>query len=308
MKSENDPIREGADDAMLDELLGQARWADAKADSVARLKVAYLRAAGGSLRSSTQPRASARGSRRSLGAVMALAAMVAIALGVWWIVLLNHRASPQVAIEPKAAPIARPEQIEKIAPAQAEPLVRALNPAERLVLIADKQAAKAQAASKQDKPAADPLAPLRRLDNDSLTRLASATKEPTRRREAIGLILERNDLQSFLYFVLRPSTRDDALAVVHAMPNPPILALLAELNHQQVDYRLAAAKALGGLCDDAIDSTLMTMVRQNNRRREAIAALLSCSDPHAKQMLSQAQTYASADEIRSVQHDLNKTF
>jgi hypothetical protein len=308
MKSENDPIREGADDATLDELLGQARWPEAKADSVARLKIAYLRAAGGSLRLSTQPRASARSSRRALGAAMALAAMVAIALGVWWIVLVNHRSSPQVAIEPDPSPTALPEHVEKIAPAQPERLVRALNPAERLVLIADRQAAKAQAASKKEKPGVDALAPLRRLDNASLTRLASATKEPTRRREAIALILERNDLQSFLYFVLRPSTRDDALAVVHAMPNPPINALLAELNHQQVDYRLAAAKALGGLCDHAIDSTLMTMVRQNHHRREAIAALLSCSDPHAKQMLSQAQTYASADEIRSVQHDLNKTF
>jgi hypothetical protein len=293
MMSGNDPIRD-ADDAALDELLSQARWADANAGAEARLKAAY---------STTRNR---RKLNWTIGAAMSSAAMIAVVAGVWWIVSLNHRTPPAVAVKPNITPASQPIVINT--QSQSSPLVRPLNPAERLVLIADKQAAKKQVAQKRESPPVDPLAPLKRLDNAALTRLATATKEPARRRDAISLILQRNDLQSFLYFVLRPSTRDDALAVLHAMPNPPTQELLAELNHQQVDYRLAAAKALGGICDHKIDQTLMTMVRRNDHRREAIAALLSCSDPRAKQMLSIAQAYTSADEIRSVQHDLAKTF
>jgi hypothetical protein len=293
MVSENDPIRE-AEDSALDELLSQARWADADAGAEARLDEAYLAI-------------SARHTSRSfIGAAMVLAATLAIAVGGWWIASLNHPAAPAVAVKPNIIPASQPVVFNT--QPQSTPLVRPLNPAERLVLIADRQAAKQQALKAKEKPVVDPLAQLKRLDNASLTRLATATKEPARRRDAISLILQRNDLQSFLYFVLRPSTRDDALAVLHAMPNPPTQELLVELNHQQVDYRLAAAKALGGICDHKIDQTLMRMVRRNDHRREAIAALLSCSDPRAKQMLSIAQAYTSADEIRSVQHDLNKTF
>jgi hypothetical protein len=273
------------------------------------LREAYFRAAGGSLRLPTQPRASARGSQRAWQAVIALAALIAIVGGIWAIVSLNHRTVPQILVDQNGfSPTSEQTKVVVLPKAKSAALVRALNPAERLVLIADKEATKKQAAQAKRKTPVDPLASLRRLDNASLTRLATATKDAMRRRDAISLILQRNDLQSFLYFVLRPSTCDDALAVLHAMPNPPTQELLAELDHQQVDYRLAAAKALGGICNHQIDQTLMKMVATNNHRREAIAALLSCSDPRAKQMLTMAEAYTSADEIRSVQRDLNKTF
>jgi hypothetical protein len=292
MMLENDPTRD-ADDAALDELLSQARWPEPSVGSEARLRAAYL-----------QVRAP-RQSNWMLHAVTAMAAVLAIACGIWFVAQSQHKPSGPIVLVPQwpSVPSVPVTQAEKV------PLVRTLGPAERLVLIADKRERAARKATQQQPaPPKDPLAQLRRLDSSALTRMATATTDAPRRRDAISVILERNDLQSFLYFVLRPSTRDDAIAVLHAMPNPPTQELLAELNHQQVDYRLAAAKALGGICNHEIDRKLMTMVATNNHRREALAALLSCSDPRAKQMLTMAQAYASADEIRSVQHDLNKTF
>jgi hypothetical protein len=217
--------------------------------------------------------------------------------------------SPVVKVEPvptpKAVPAAAPTQIPLPQP---EPIVRPLGPVERLALIGDKQRSKRKSPGTQPGKPVDAFAYLRRLDNAALTRFALQTHDAERQRAVFSLLLQRNDLQSFLYFVLKSDTRPQALATLDAMPNPPINALLAELDHSQVDYRLAAAKALGGLCSRGLGQTFMAMIQQNDHRREAIAALLSCSDPHAKQFLSRAQAYASADEIRSVQHDLNRTF
>lgn len=306
MKSDREPFSEGdasdASDAMLDELLAQARWPEPGNDAQARLRHGYLRAAGGSLRLFNQPRASARGSK-VVRAVIGIAAMIMIVIGVW--IGTTQKNNNHVAIVPPIAPVNPTPEVKKTAP---EPFVRPLGPVERLVLIEDKQRLAQRTKSPPQAVKPDSLATLRRLDNAALVRVASAATDMNRRDNAIRLLLERNDLQSFLYFVLRPNTRAEALAVLHEMPNPPTNELLAELNHRQVDYRLAAAKALGGLCDRKIDRTLMTMVATNNHRREAIAALLSCSDPHAKQLITQAQAYASADEIRSVQRDLNQTF
>ena len=276
-----------ASDAMLDELLAQARWPEPDSQSESRLRMRC-----GMIRPTRTP---------VYRIAMAVAAMIAIVVGIWFVE--THPKSQLTVAPPAPASVASPVTVEKYAP-----LVRPLGPVERLVLIEDKQrnAQRAKASPQTVKP--DPLASLRRLDNSALVRVASATNDAERRDDAIRLLLERNDLQSFLYFVLRPNTRAEALAVLHEMPDPPTSQLLAELNHRQVDYRLAAAKALGGLCDQKIDRTLLLMVATNNHRREAIAALLSCSDPHAKQFLTRAQAYASADEIRSVQHDLNQTF
>ncbi len=286
-RDREDNFEGDASDAMLDELLAQARWPEPDSQSESRLRMRC-----GMIRPTRTP---------VYRIAIAVAAMIAIVVGIWFV---ETRPRSRIAVAPPAPPsVAPPVTVEKYAPR-----VRPLGPVERLVLIEDKlrNAQRAKASSQTVKP--DPLAWLRRLDNAALVRVASATNDAERRDNAIRLLLERNDLQSFLYFVLRPNTRNEALAVLHEMPNPPTSQLLAELNHRQVDYRLAAAKALGGLCDQKIDRTLLLMVATNNHRREAIAALLSCSDPHAKQLLSQAQAYASADEIRSVQHDLNQTF
>jgi hypothetical protein len=256
MNSDREPISNGdASDTMLDELLSQARWPDVDPAAEARLAEHYRRV-------------SIHGPSNIIRAAVAIAALIGVVLGIWF--SMTRSKSP-IAITPPVVPARPAPEVKK-----PEPLVRPLGPLERLALIEDRQqrAQRSKAPPQAVKP--DPLASLRRLDNAALVRLAAATTDATRRNQAFRLLLERNDLQSFLYFVLRPNTRGEALALLHQMPNPPTGELLAELNHRQVDYRLAAAKALGGLCDRKLDRMLMTMVATNDHRREAIAALLSC--------------------------------
>ena len=148
---------------------------------------------------------------------------------------------------------------------------------------------------------------------DALLALARAP-HPDSRREAIGALLKLHDkpaTSEFLAMVLDDTRRDDALAALHASAAPPVEQLIANLDHPQVDRRFAAAKALGSLCDRAdVGKTLRRMVNQNDRRREALAALLSCPSREAATFIDAARARTSSidAEVRAVQTELRRMF
>jgi hypothetical protein len=137
---------------------------------------------------------------------------------------------------------------------------------------------------------------------------------PDSRLAAIGALLKFNDepaTSEFLAMVLDDARRDDALAALHASPAPPVERFIANLDHPQVDRRFAAAKALGSLCDRAdVGQTLRRMVNQNDRRREALAALLSCPSREAATFIDAARARTSSidAEVRAVQTELRRMF
>ena len=148
---------------------------------------------------------------------------------------------------------------------------------------------------------------------DNVLALTRAS-HPDARREAIGELLKFNDepaTSEFLAMVLDDARRDDALAALHASPAPPVERFIANLDHPQVDRRFAAAKALGSLCDRAdIGQMLRRMVNQNDRRREALAALLSCPSREAATFIDAARARTSSidAEVRAVQTELRRIF
>ena len=136
MKSENDPIREGADDAMLDELLAEARWPVVDDQAESRLRMRWSMA-----------RRSERSAYRPL--LAAAAAVVLIACGIWFVVHQHAETQPKIAVGPPVVPQSKsiPSPLPIAKKADRPPLVRPLGPAERLVLIADKQLAKQKPAT-----------------------------------------------------------------------------------------------------------------------------------------------------------------
>ena len=148
---------------------------------------------------------------------------------------------------------------------------------------------------------------------DAVLALARAA-HPDARREAIAQLLTLNEEQAvsaFLAMVLDDARREDALAALHAAPKPPIERFIANLDHPQVDRRFAAAKALGSMCDRTdVGQILRRMVNQNDRRREALAALLSCRSDEAAKFINAARARTSSidAEVRAVQTELQRIF
>ena len=134
------------------------------------------------------------------------------------------------------------------------------------------------------------------------------------RREAISALLKFDDdraVSEFLAIVLDDARRGDALAALHGSHAPPVERFIANLEHPQVDRRFAAAKALGSMCDRTdVGLTLRRMVDQNDRRREALAALLSCPNPKAATFINAARARTSSidAEVRAVQTELQRIF
>jgi HEAT repeat protein len=148
---------------------------------------------------------------------------------------------------------------------------------------------------------------------DTVLALTRAAQSDVR-REAISELLKFDDdraVSEFLTIVLDDARRGDALAALHGAPAPPVERFIANLEHPQVDRRFAAAKALGSMCDRTdVGLTLRRMVDQNDRRREALAALLSCPSPKAATFINAARARTSSidAEVRAVQTELQRIF
>jgi hypothetical protein len=146
-----------------------------------------------------------------------------------------------------------------------------------------------------------------------LAKLARTSESDASRHESVRALLVRADragTDAFLSLVLDTTTRDVALAALHDAPEPAVRSLLAALDHNRVDYRLAAAKSLGSVCDHGdLGARLRRMVRDNDNRREALAALVSCPGKPAAEFLREARLRPSIEsEVRAVQSELADIF
>jgi hypothetical protein len=70
---------------------------------------------------------------------------------------------------------------------------------------------------------------------------------------------------------------------------PPVEDLFAAMSNERMRVRMDAARTLGGLNNPAVSRRLAQMAINNINRREALVALLSSSDPVARQFLAAAQ-------------------
>jgi hypothetical protein len=136
--------------------------------------------------------------------------------------------------------------------------------------------------------------PLRTAAMNSIAKLSASSQlpqlierypdEPSRvlvYREMIA----RNDprlTEALVSAVLDPRTQRVAVAAMRGAPNPPVQAIVEQLDASRVSDRISAAKALGALCHrGGTMKLLQAMVDRDVHRREALIALLSCSDPTA---------------------------
>jgi hypothetical protein len=143
---------------------------------------------------------------------------------------------------------------------------------------------------------------------------AIATTQPARAPEQTvkppALVLrDPREVNEFLARVVAAATRDQALRELREASDPPVNALLAQLNNPHVERRFAAARALGEVCRPDVVEVLWRMVRRDVYRREALAALTQCHDPLAGRYLAMAgDDPALESQLRSVRDQMKRYF
>lgn len=285
------------EDRTLDELLAQARWPEPSNESTERLRRQWM---------------SLHRPRIGQPAIWAAAAAVLLAIGLAaWVNM------PSRHIEIPAPLVHGPDvNVETPTVRQSKIAWREATLHERLALLSasssasPKPALPAPAPPKQDVAA---VPPLHHESVPAIVTLARTARSGDARAQACSALLARGDAESinaFLSLVLDPATRNSALAALHDAPDGAAEALLAALDHRRVDYRLAAAKSLGSLCEHGgVGARLQQMVRENDNRREALAALVSCPGKPAADFLRVARFRPSIEsEVRAVQSELANIF
>jgi hypothetical protein len=147
-----------------------------------------------------------------------------------------------------------------------------------------------------DDPALRPAAmnPILRLcDASQLPPLVERFADEPSRVQVYREMLARNDprlTEAVVTAVLDPKTQRVAIGALRGAPRPPVQALLEQLDASRVSDRMSAARALGALCHSGGTMKLLEeMVDRDVHRREALMALLSCSDPTARRYLDDAR-------------------
>jgi hypothetical protein len=279
-------------DEALDRLLAQARWERPSVASTQRLRRHWIRL-------------SRRDVMLRIGLTFAAAAAVAIVVGscALWLrmqreprtrppIFLSIHTEPQVTQKPPPPPVVI-----------GKPLTAELKLA---MLVADG----ASRSPRPPLPQASPEPP--RLD---LSHLLVDVRSPSadRRKAALREMLSRGDAASvaaYLTCLREEPLRDESLAALHALHKPPIDALIAHLDSPLVENRMAAAEALGEVCDAAVASRLAAMVQSNTNRREALAALLSARSAEAADSLAHAgaQNPVVRAQIQALRSELSALY
>jgi hypothetical protein len=294
----------------LDRLLAEARWAEPAPEAVDRLR--------GQWRSLVRRRLR----RRRWFALATAGSLLAVGLAVWQFLSgatrpvreenivapsppLHAQTPPVLKTKPKTKPslaVERPPVKKPAAVAHKGPS----NPYEQLLVTAHKRAARQRRQSlaksepsrpvEQAKtPTTDRLEPSVRAmvdasDSPTLARLAGEEQDPTLRQEMLLALFARDDQGSvdvFLQCVEDRKTAADALACVADAPNPPLQTLFQCLCGPQNGRRMAAAQVLGRVNQPAVSRELIAMT-QGAYRQYAMIALLSSSEPTARQFVTDA--------------------
>jgi hypothetical protein len=139
---------------------------------------------------------------------------------------------------------------------------------------------------------ADVLRGMARLcDCASLGRLAVEERDSSLRQELLSMLLARGDLASVRTFLERVDdlqTSADALSCLRLATDAPVDALFRCLCGPLLAQRMAAARVLGRLDNPMVSHRLIALVGLGTYRQEAIVALLSSSEPTARQFLAAA--------------------
>ncbi len=151
---------------------------------------------------------------------------------------------------------------------------------------------------------------LGRLTNTGdLARLAGAARESILRQHLLELLLERRNGEAiglYLGFVNHGGMRDDALAAVAQMDDPPTDLLLAYLENPQRSVRLAAAQALARVADPEVAVRLSGPVLDGVGRQEALVALLLSRNEQATGVLNAArQNLYLVASVRAAEQELH---
>jgi hypothetical protein len=117
-------------------------------------------------------------------------------------------------------------------------------------------------------------------------------QDPAQRQVLLSELLSRNNMSSVCVFLDRaedPRTSDAAFESLAGAANLPIEMFFQCLRSPMDSRRTAAARVLGRLDRPEITQQLIAMVNRGTYRREAMVALLSSSEPTARQYLACAE-------------------
>jgi hypothetical protein len=283
------PEKPDGDPDFLGRLLAEARWAEPAPETIDRLSGHWRRLM------------ARRRRRRRLVSVLMAASILLTAVGLTFWLRSGPRpnqAKPSDVAGQNVAPSRPPEvphpvqlvkrnpdslQPKKQRPAcQAAHSSRPPNVYEQLVMIAHRRTHENRA--QQIAPAEEPAVEQKENEADD--------REAVELRQQLRMLLAENNLQSVRAFLERVEDRRTsagALDCLAAEPNPPVALLFRCLRGPKAGERTAAALALGCLNRPEVSRELIAMIASGRYRQEAMIALLSSSEPTARQFVANAE-------------------
>jgi len=285
------PEKPDGDPDFLDRLLAEARWAEPTPEAIGRLR--------GHWRSLMVRRTR----RRRLAWILMAASILLAAVG-----LTSWLRSEHGAIQPRATDFAeknvapslpQPSQqpvhaakqppsrslVQKRMPANspAARMSRPPNAYERVVLVAHRRARDSRVQRIESQPVEPPV--------EQAAEQPAGNQQDAARRQLLSL-LAQNDLPSVRAFLERVEDRRTSAAALDCLASasaPPVELLFQCLRGPTVGQRTAAALALGRLNEPMVSRELIAMIVRGTYRQEAMIALLSSSEPVARQFVADAE-------------------
>lgn len=292
----------------LDDLLNQAHWPEPTNESSARLLDAWDACAPANRR---------RSLLAVLPAFMGAAAAIVIAVGAAFLVI--HRPNRTIS---HVVPVRRSTAPSTIHAAPREPdsvlhvVSRPATPYERWAVLylpdghAPHPLSAGNDSSRAHQNSPPDATPAVAAQAQILVLRVERMQDTAARRQAIAGWLSDGSpvlLDAAIRALADPRLRNDAWAAATSAPAPSADLLMAHFDDLHADYRFAAARLLGRSCDAGHRQTLERMVRLNDHRREALAALLCCPDAQASRFLDQLEPNRSFNaQIRSARAQVER--
>jgi hypothetical protein len=155
---------------------------------------------------------------------------------------------------------------------------------ERMVMIAYRRKQASRAQRVESPPVERPV--------EEATQQPAGDQQAAALRQQMSSLLAENNLRSVRAILERVEDRRtsaDALDCLASAPNPPVALLFRCLRGSKAGERTAAALALGRLNRPAVCRELIAMIERGTYRQEAMIALLSSSEPTARQFVTNAE-------------------
>jgi len=285
------PEKPDGDPDFLDRLLAEAQWTEPTTETIGRLRVHWR---------SLMVR---RTRRRRLAWMLMAASILLAAVG-----LTSWLHSEHGAIQPRATdiadkkalpslpqPIQQPVRAEKRQPSSLlartrmpanPPAARTSRPPnayERVVLVAHRRTRDSRVQYTEANPVEPPV--------EQAAEQPAGNQQDAARRQLLSL-LAQNDLPSVRAFLERVEDRRTSAAALDCLASasaPPVELLFQCLRGPTVGQRTAAALALGRLNEPMVSRELIAMIVRGTYRQEAMIALLSSSEPVARQFVADAE-------------------